>query len=169
MNQLVNSTVLSNFATVQRLDLLRDPQNSLFIPVEIYHEIQEAQEAGYTFYFDFERFLHPFSAHGWLKLVTTNEDELLLFTSLPAKLHPGEAACLAIARNRHWGFLTDDKAARLQANEWNIPFSGTLGILTLAVENGLLTLADGNELLRAMRIRANYRSPIDDLSLLLSR
>ena len=167
MNQLVNSTVLSNFATVRRLDLLRDPRNSLFIPVEIYHEIQAAQEVGYACYFDFERFLHPFSADGWLQLVTMNEEELLLFTSLPAKLHPGEASCLCIARNRKWGFLTDERAARLQAHDWNIPISGTLGVLTLAVESGSLTLADGNALLQAMITHANYRSPVYDLSLLL--
>lgn len=167
MNQLVNSTVLSNFAAVRMLELLRGPQNSLFIPVEIYHELQTAQEAGYHFYSGIERFLHPFSENGWLQLVSMNEDELSLFAMLPAKLHPGEAACLCIARNRNWGFLTDDKAARLQAGIWKIPFSGTLGILTLAVENGALTLADGNALLRAMKIKANYRSPVDDLAQLL--
>lgn len=168
MNQLINSTVLSNFAVVRRFDLLRDPHNTLFIPIEIYHEIQEAQAVGYSFYFDFERFLYPFSADGLFQLVTMNEDELLLFTSLPSKLHRGEAACLCIARNRSWGFLTDDRAARQQANSWNVPISGTLGILTLAVQNGILTLADGNSLLRAMITDANYRSPVEDLSLLMS-
>ena len=108
MNQLINSTVLSNFASVQRLDLLRDVSFSRFVPLEIYREIQEGQQMGYTFYLGIEKILHPFAADGWLNLVTMNADELLLFTSLPAKLHPGEAACLCIARNRSWGFLTDD-------------------------------------------------------------
>ena len=167
MNQLINSTVLSNFASVQRLDLLRDASFSRFVPLEIYREIQEGQQMGYTFYLGIEKILHPFAADGWLHLVTMNADELLLFTSLPAKLHPGEAACLCIARNRSWGFLTDDRAARTQAQLWNIPTSGTLGILALAIEDGKLTLTEGNSLLQAMILYANYRSPIDDLSTIL--
>ena len=119
---------------------------------------------GYGFYEGFERSLHPFVEDGWLHLVTMNEDELMLLRALPSKLHPGEAACLCIARNRGWGFLTDDRAARAQAKQWKIP----LGILTLAVENATLTLADGNTLLQAMILHANYRSPIEDLSLLFS-
>jgi predicted nucleic acid-binding protein len=39
VNRLVNTTVLSNFAAVGRLDLLRDTAGPLYIPTEVYDEI----------------------------------------------------------------------------------------------------------------------------------
>jgi predicted nucleic acid-binding protein len=102
MKRVVNSTVLSNFAAVSRLDLLRDT-----------------------------------------------------------------AACLCIARQRGWGFLTDDRATRQQAQAWNIPLSGTIGVLLLAIQDGRLTVDEGNALLRVMMDKAHYHSPTTDLRQLL--
>jgi predicted nucleic acid-binding protein len=82
-------------------------------------------------------------------------------------LHRGEAACLCLARQRGWDFLSDDRAARRQAEKWNIRVSGTLGILVAAVTDGRLLLTDANALLQTMIARANYRAPLTDLSLLL--
>lgn len=125
MNKVVNSTVISNFASV----LLAED--------------------------------------GWLHLVALSEAELVLLATLSRRLHSGEAACLCLARHRGWGFLTDDRAARAQAQSWGVPFSGTLGVLILAIQDGRLTLEDGNTLLRGMVQRANYRSPVSDLQQLL--
>ena len=75
---------------------------------------------------------------------------------------------MCIARQRGWGFLTDDRAARQQASAWGIAVSGTLGVLLLAVEGGRLTVAQGNAVLKRMIELARYRSPVTDLGLLLS-
>lgn len=48
MNKVVNSTVLSNFAAVGRLDVLRDTAAPLHLPVPVYNEILDAQMAGYA-------------------------------------------------------------------------------------------------------------------------
>lgn len=95
------------------------------------------------------------------------EDELPLFASLPLHLHPAERTCLSVARQRGWGFLTDDRAARRQAMTWNISYSGTIGVLLLAIRDGRLALGQGNALLREMVARANYRTPTMDLGDLL--
>lgn len=86
------------------------------------------------------------------------EEELRLFQSLPRRLHHGEAACLAIASQRNWAFLTDDKLARKMAQDLGIVVSGTLGVLVQAVERGILMIEEGDKLLRAM-IARGYRSP----------
>jgi len=122
MNQVVNATVISNFAAAQRLDLLQSTAGPLYLPIEVYQEIQEGQTAGYEFYAGIEQYISPFTLDGWLHLVALTEDELPLLASLPNRLHLGEAACLCIARQRNWGFLTDDRAARKQAEVWNIFF-----------------------------------------------
>lgn len=95
------------------------------------------------------------------------DEELRLSLTLPSVLHSGERACLSIARSRGWGLLTDDRAARRQAREWNIPLSGTLGALLVAVEDAVLSLDEADHLLRDMIARANYRSPVSDLRDLL--
>jgi predicted nucleic acid-binding protein len=163
MKSIANTTVISNFATVGRLDLLRCIVKELYIPVEVYEEVKNGQAAGYTFYDGIEQLIVPFSSDGWLRLVSMNETELQLFASLPSGLQHGEVACLAIARNRGWGFLSDDRLARRQAEVWNLTLSGTMGLLLLAVEDRLISLSEGNALLRQMIADAKYRAPHTDL------
>jgi len=167
VNRLVNATVLSNFAAVGRLDLLRDTIGPLYLPTEVYDEILAGQLAGYAFYDGFEQHVAPLAPQGWLHLVSMTDEEWQLLATLPAHLHRGESACLCIARQRGWGLLTDDWAARRQAKRWGVPLSGTVGVLLLAVQDGRLTLEEGNALLRHMIAQCNYRSPTTDLGLLL--
>jgi predicted nucleic acid-binding protein len=126
------------------------------------------QLSGYSFYDGIEVHITPPATDGWLELVTLTSEELRLMTSLPPKLHRGEGACLCMARQRGWGFLSDDRAARLQSALWEIPVTGTLGVLVLAIENGLLAVEQGNAILQEMILQARYRSPVTDLGLLLS-
>lgn len=49
MNAVVNTTVLSNFASTQRLDLLRQTVGLLYLPVQVYDEIVAGRMAGYAF------------------------------------------------------------------------------------------------------------------------
>ncbi len=73
-----------------------------------------------------------------------------------------------MARHRGWGFLSDDRAARRQVMTWSIPFSGTLGILILAIESSHLTLDEGNDLLGQMIQLGRYHSPVTDLRWLIN-
>lgn len=63
--------------------------------------------------------------------------------------------------------VTDDRSARQQARAWNIPLSGTIGVLLEAIDTGLLMLDDANAVLADMIIQANYRAPVTDLGELL--
>jgi len=156
---LANTTVLSNFAAVSRLDLLRQVHRRLYIPSEVYEEILDGLEEGYRFYTGLEDQLYPFAKDGWMEMVSmVDEEELRLFQSLPRRLHHGEAACIAIARHRNWAFLSDDKLARKTARSLGVVVSGTLGVLTHAVKDGQLTVEAGDDLLAAM-IARGYRSP----------
>jgi predicted nucleic acid-binding protein len=74
----------------------------------------------------------------------------------------GEASCLTLARHRDWLVLTDDKSARRRPRREKLAVTGTLGILKLAVERELLSVEEGNDLLRQMTA-AGYYSPYDDL------
>ncbi len=167
MSIIFNTTVLSNFATIGQLDLLKQLYGRITIPMAVYEEIQVGVEEGYTFCQELEAAIYPFNENGWIRLTNiTNEAELQALAKLPRKIHQGESACLVISKQRGWLFLTDDRAARKIATAWNIKLSGTLGCLVLAIENQLCSLNEANRYLAKM-IQYGYRSPINDLSALL--
>lgn len=167
MSVIANTTVISNFASVGQIDLLRQLYGTLFISTEVYREVQAGLDEGYRFYESIDNLAHPFAADGWIRLTSiTGEEELRVFSKLPSPLPPGKASCIAIARQRDWLILTDDLAARIQAHQLGVRLSGSIGCLVLAVERGLYQLEQANTWLQQM-IRQGYRSPVGDLSPLL--
>lgn len=160
MSVISNTTVLSNFAAIDSLHRLHELFEEVFLPTEVYQEIQRGLEEGYAFYSGVDAVLHPRRADGWLRLTSLNtEEEVLIFSGMPGQLHAGEASCLAIARQRKWLLLTDDKAARRHAADLDIAVSGTLGCLVLGIEQA-------NEWL-ARIIASGFHSPVTDLASLV--
>lgn len=167
MSVIANTTVISNFASIGQLDLLRRLYGTLYISTEVYQEIQTGLEEGYRFYKGVDQLVYPLVAKGWIRLTSVSEEqELRVFGKMPPRLQPGEASCIAIAQHRDWLFLTDDLAARSHAVDMRIRISGSLGCLVLAVERGLCQQEKANDWLQQM-IRQGYYSPVSDLSSLL--
>jgi predicted nucleic acid-binding protein len=169
MSVISNTTVISNFASINQLDLLRRLFGALYISTEVYEEIRIGLEEGYQFYAGIDQMIHPFVHDGWIRLTSmADQAEIALYGELPSRLHRGEASCLVIARHRGWMLLTDDRAARDEGNRLGITVSGSVGCLVLAVERGLWTLEQAHVWLGEM-IRQGYRSPVNDLTSLLKR
>ncbi len=57
MNKVLNSTVVSNFAAIGKMGLLRVVAAPLYLPAAVYEEIQDGQLAGYSFYDEREIYL----------------------------------------------------------------------------------------------------------------
>jgi hypothetical protein len=168
MSTISNTTVISNFAAIGQLDVLRRLFERLSISTEVYEEIQAGLEEGYEFYTGVEQVVRPLFEEGWIELTTmSSEAELRLFGAVPSRLHKGEASSIAIAKERGWLFLSDDAAARKYARALGVEVSGTLGCLVLAVERNLASLEEANLWLQQM-IEKGYHSPVSDLSELLS-
>jgi predicted nucleic acid-binding protein len=161
---LIDTTVLSNLASVSRLDLLGLLPEPLYVASAVYEEIQQGIQEGYEALEKVDRVLDA----GLLSLITV-DDELTwrTYREMPDKLHRGEAMSLAIARQRGWRFLTDDRAARIHAERLGVSFSGTVGVLVYAVQTKHLTLTEGNQTLADIVARAKYYSPVQDLRELL--
>lgn len=167
MAVITNTTLISNFASVGRLELLHQLWEKLYFSDQVFDEIQAGLKQGYTFYSDIEQIIFPFSSTGWLHLTALNTpDEFRLFGQLLKTLHSGEAACLAIAYYRHWTFLSDDKAARRASATLNVPVSGTIGVLLALVQRDCLVLAEADRLLQQM-IQTGYHSPVTSLNEIL--
>jgi len=164
MSFIANTTIVSNFAAVGRLDVLHALLGEVYISTEVYAETQDGLMEGYDFYEGIESHLYPLATNGWLRLTSLQgDDELRLFNDLPAARHRGEASCLAIAARRSWAFLSDDARARWAARELGVTLSGTLGVLAQAVQANLLSLDEANRLLGLM-IQNGYRSPYPNLT-----
>jgi uncharacterized protein len=167
MSVISNTTTLSNFAAIDQLELLQKLYGRLFIPTAVYDEIRRGWDEGYPFCRDLIEQVYPFRNSGWIHLAhVKNEIEMRHLTAIPRKIHAGEAECLVIARHRGWLLLTDDRAARKIAVDWDITLSGTLGSLVLMVEKEICALDAANRHLSQM-IRQGYRSFVTDLSVLL--
>jgi len=165
---LIDSTVFSNFAATGRLVLLREQWISLYMAQAVYKELRNGLAEGYTFLAELEVVITPLNKDGWLQVVKVEgTEELTRYRNMPVRLHEGEAESLAIAKQRGWIFLTDDKLARRIADQMGVQVIGTLGILAQLVNRRVLQLEEANELLTQMRVRARYHSPVTDLAILI--
>ncbi len=160
---LVDTTVLSNLAVVDRLDWLTLLSDTCYLASAVYDEIQRGLAEGYAFLARVDQALDS----GQLLLTTLeNEAEWQRYRAMPVKLQHGEAMSLAIACIRGWRFLSDDRAARAYADQLNLSYSGMLGLLGFVISKGVVTVDEANVLLHTMIAQARYRSPIDDLNTL---
>lgn len=80
--------------------------------------------------------------------LTDTEQELA--SRLSNTLGAGERSCIAVAANRAGLFVTDGRKARQVALEWGVKFTGTLGILVVAVERKIIVLDEANRYLARM-------------------
>lgn len=160
MSRIVNNTILSNLAYVDRLDMLKDIFGKVYLTPEIYNEIENGIHCGRYYQI---RTKEAIDAQFWLYITELEKNELELFNQLKSSVDIGEASCIAIAKERKWLFLTDDKDARKIAGRLNIEISGTIGFLRIAIAKNLISKDEGNILLRAM-IDNGYFSPVSNLN-----
>jgi predicted nucleic acid-binding protein len=155
---VLDNTVLTNFALVNRADLiyLLWPGEVCTTPA-VHHEYQSAVEYG----------LLPENCWIDLPVVELTQPESQLANDLPGQLGSGERTCLALAITRQGLLASDDLRARQIAVSFKIPITGTIGILAACVRLGFITKDIGNDLLKRM-IEAGYHSPFDNLDVLLS-
>ena len=149
---IADTTVISNFFLIDRLDLLEGIKD-LCATKEVWDELEVANKRG---------ILEISQMDLKAEILRMNEDETESFFRLCSRFGRGEASCLAIALHRDAGILTDDLDARRFAQRGNIPVSGSIGILVKCVTNGLLSLEQGNELLSQM-IQKGFYSPVESL------
>lgn len=153
---LLDNTVLTNFAQVGRPDLVLAAWPGASTTAAVMGEYQ----AGAA--------VHKFPATAWqaLAVVDMTPAETDLAQRLGNRLGKGEREGLAVAASRGGLFVSDDLDARRQAQELNVPTSGSIGILLLSIQHARLTLKEGNDLLSRF-IASGYRSPVTSLDGLL--
>ena len=150
---LLDNTVLSNFALVKQISLLKEYCGD------------KAAATAYV-YDEFERGVKEqiFTDTGlaWLQRLDLNEKEKTMLLNLSKKLGKGEASCLVIAINRGHNLFSDDMAVRKIALREGVRLSGSVGVLLELIRMGRIGIEKGNEILNGF-IKFGYYSPIDKL------
>jgi predicted nucleic acid-binding protein len=158
MTVLLDNTVLSNFSTVRRPDLVRAAfVEQVGTTEQAFQEMQDGIAIGKI----------PACDWDWLARVALTPVEQVQFEALHEHMGMGEASCLAMAREREYRLATDDKDARRLARQLGIPLTGTIGIMAILVKQGLISLEEGDRILHEM-VAAGYRSPLTTLEDVLS-
>jgi predicted nucleic acid-binding protein len=150
---LLDNTVLTNFALVGRPDMVLClwPDTACTTPA-VQSEYQVGAAAG----------LVPGETWADLPMVALTAAEATFAAELPPRLGAGERTCLAVALHRHGLLVSDDQDARAAARRYEVPVTGTLGILMLGIRHGHLAGDEADALLKEM-IAAGYRSPVTNL------
>jgi predicted nucleic acid-binding protein len=103
MRLVLNSTVISNFALVGRIEWLGNLwPDELLTTEQAMVDLQTGVRLGRI----------PEVDLSCLTIVSLTESEQELSRGLIPPLDEGEATCLALARSRGYAFLTDDRVAR---------------------------------------------------------
>jgi predicted nucleic acid-binding protein len=113
---VVDSTCLIGLEQIGHLDLLPH----LFEPICAPPEVQ--RESGFSY--------------EWLRIETPSNPNLI--SALKLMVDDGEAEAIALAVERNWKIVLDDRKARDLAQRLGLKIIGTVGILVRAKRSGLL-------------------------------
>ncbi len=152
MEVIIDTTVLSNFLLVNRLDILTEVMGKLWTTEMVMEEINVCASKD----------ILPATDPGRFKIIDFTEDDKLLFFRLNRRFGKGEASCLTVCMSRSLRILTDDLDARRYAQRTGISVSGTIGVLVYAVGKKIITRQEADYLLSAM-IAKGFYSPIKKL------
>ncbi|MEM6631744.1 MAG: DUF3368 domain-containing protein [Bacteroidota bacterium] len=124
-----DTSVLSNFLQLGRIDVLERLYQELIIPSSVAIELQALQ----TNVTDLDVFL----AEEWIHINQPKDKNFV--NSLKRKLDPGESEAIALAVELKVDLLLmDELLGRAVAEKYGIKISGTLGTLLRAKEKGLI-------------------------------
>jgi predicted nucleic acid-binding protein len=124
---VVNSTPLVAFWSIGRLDVLRGLFREIMIPPAVRDEFLSTEKETRR------KTLHDES---WIRVVALeNQNRAAVY----AGLDEGEAQVLVLAEEQNASLvLIDERKARRYAERLKLPLSGTLGVLLLAKEEGII-------------------------------
>lgn len=122
-----NTTPLISLLKVDKLEILRNLYKELFIPYEVYREIQAGKNKEY--YVDLTKI-------EWIRIIKIQNEKSLSFF---LDLDKGEAEAIVLANEMDADLIIlDETLGRFHAKHIGLKVTGTIGILLKAKENGII-------------------------------
>jgi predicted nucleic acid-binding protein len=134
---VTNTSPVIVLARIGRLELLKELYGTVLMSPSVKVEcIDRGKEAGARDVLEIEKGI----SQGWIQLVGLNKDETRRASRLmdDARIGPGEAEVLVLAKSRSALALLDDKEARAIAKSWGLEYTGTVMVLHEAFVKGLV-------------------------------
>lgn len=157
---VLNTTVLSNFAQVDHVELLLDLPRLVTV-----NAVQRELEDGAETHLYIEHALAVLD--DGIPVISPSSSAEQLEAELLEKLDPGEAQALAVAEAADGTVVTDDGDARVTANQRGVGLTGSIGLLVRFVEDDYITAATADEYLKRWIDEAGFRSPARDFDAFL--
>lgn len=157
---VLNTTVLSNFAQLDHVELLLDLPRLVTVDA-----VQEELEAGAE--------THPYIEHALavlgkeIPVITPSMSAQKLEEQLLESLDPGEAQALAVAEVADGMVVTDDGDARTTAKQRGVALTGSIGLLVRFVEDNEISAETADGYLKRWIDEAGFRSPARDFDVFL--
>ncbi|WP_226023016.1 twitching motility protein PilT [Halomicrobium salinisoli] len=157
---VLNTTVLSNFAQVDRIELLLDLPRLVTVDA-----VQKELEDGVDTHPYLERALTALEDDIPVIVPSSSAEELE--AEFLETLDPGEAQALAVAVAVDGMFITDDGDARENAKRRDVDLTGSIGLLVRFVEDGHVSAETADTYLKRWIDEAGFRSPARDFDVFL--
>jgi len=152
---VLNTTVLSNFAQVDRAELLLDLPRLVTVDA-----VREELEAGAETHPYINRALAILGEE--IPVIASCASAETLEEQLLESLDPGEAQALAVAEVADGIVVTDDGDARTTAKQRGVDLTGSIGLLVRFVEGGHISAETADRYLKRWIDEAGFRSPARD-------
>lgn len=152
---VLNTTVLSNFAHVDHVELLLELPRLVTVDA-VQTELDEGSETHHYL----EQALDVLEDE--IPVVTPSSPAQEIEETLLETLDPGEAQALAVAEEAEGIVVTDDGDARTIADQRGIGLTGSIGLLVRFVENDRITADTADTHLKRWIDEAGFRSPARD-------
>lgn len=158
---VLNTTALSNFAHVERVELLDELPRLVTVPA-VQTELEDGVET------------HSYLTNALgvlgdaIPVVELSAQAQTLATTFLETLDPGEAQALAVAAAVDGVVVTDDGDARATAGQRDISVTGSIGLLVRFVENGRIDATTADTYLKRWIDEAGFHSPAREFDTFLS-
>lgn len=159
---IFDSTVLSNFASVDAIDWLIESFERPAVVPTVRDELERGREHGYQF---LAAAIDPIEDD--LPLIEVTEGQPPGSPDYVASLDPGEAESLLAAEEHNGTFASDDHKAREIAKAQGITVTGSVGILGRGVRQNELEIETADAWLDTWINEFGYLSPVDSIRELL--
>ena len=157
---VLDASVLSNFAHVDRVDLLSTLPRPVTVPA-----VRDELERGIQSHPYLGRAVTALDAD--IPVVTPSTAATNLEATLLETLDPGEAQALAVAEAVDGTLVTDDGDGRAVAVRRDVAVTGSIGLLVRFVEDGDLTTESADAFLKRWIDEAGFRSPAREFDVFL--
>lgn len=151
---IFDTDILSIFAKINRLELIKKLFSTIHITPMIREEITAPLEYGYDF---------PKDILNNSSVIIPTLEELGLYNKFKVRLGKGEAEAISIAISRKLLFATNDRVAQKVAKENGVGIISLQALLKASVKRQFLTLHEFNEIINDMRLRDNLVIPEDEI------